>query len=164
MLSMIDTHFPTAVHAVSVTHMERFLNKEYVYPGLSSEDLKKAEAKRKRMLNNLSAGFSELEHFLCKIKQESIPQGLLNDDLEQRLDFLVLNTAGIIAYVSSFRTNTIYQSSSLSFFNEVIDLLVKTHNIVSEIKTFVMEARADNDSSSSETFTSIDDMFRKLDS
>lgn len=160
----LDVCLPAYADAISVTRMEQMLKHEYAFHGHSHEQIRQIQNKKNKMFTQLSNGLVSLNKTFEKIKSGKVSSGDLTEDLEQRLDFLSLSTSGIIGYVSNIRRSASGKNFSFEFVDQVLELLLQTHNIVVEMKIYVMELRADADNSKSESFLSIDDMFAKLSS
>lgn len=163
MLSL-DMCLPASADAVSLAHVEKLLKHEYGIYGQSLEEMKRAQAARDQMLHSINAGISELEAALSLVKQSKLEGDQVDDHFEQRLDYMSLHTAGLIGYVTNARMSASGRNFSLEFVDQFRDALVKMHNMVVELKTYVMEDRASADKSTNGPFSSLDDMFASLDS
>lgn len=160
----IDMCLPASADAVSLAHVEKLLKHECGIYGQSLEEIKRAQAEKEQMLYSVKSGISELTQAFDIIKSGKLKGKDIDDHFEQRLDHMSLHTAGLIGYVTSARMSASGRNFSLDFVDEFRLSLIKMHNLISDLKVYVMEDRASADKTTNGPFASLDDMFASLDS
>lgn len=160
----IDVCLPAAADAMSLAHMDKLFKHEYGIYGHSLEESKRASAAKDEFISSLNVSIEELEGTFNLLKKGDIPAELLTEAFENHLEYMSVKAAGLVGYISSLKKSAQGNVMVVAIINQVIPKLIKTHSLITDMKIYVMEARADLESPNTDNFSSLEDMFASLDS